>query len=295
MPKRILAIYNPTAGRRRRRRATRTFDLLRAAGASLAIRETAGRGDAEAFARDATIADWDVLVAAGGDGTINEAINGLTDRAPPLAILPLGTANVLALEIGLGLGARAAAATILEGRPTEIHLGQAGERKFVMMAGCGFDAEVVAAVDTGLKRRIGKAAYVLQTIRQSWRYRFPGFQVTADGQSRRATSVIVANGRRYAGRFTLAPAARLTEPVLYACLFTRPGAWHVLRYGWGLMAGRLDKFPDVEILAASAILIEGRPGDPLQSDGDIIAGLPVTIRPAKRPITLLFPPPQAAS
>lgn len=292
MPKRILAIYNPTAGRRRRRRAARTFELLRRAGAALTIRETTGRGDAEAFARDAMAADWDVLVVAGGDGTINEAINGMTDRAPPLAVLPLGTANVLALEIGLGLDARAAARTILDGRPTEIHLGLAGDRRFVMMAGCGFDAEVVAGVDIGLKRRIGKAAYVLQTIRQAWRYPFPGFQVTLDGQSRRAMSVIVANGRRYAGRFTLAPAARLTEPMFYVCLFTRPGAWHVLRYGWGLMAGRLEKFPDVEILAASEVRLEGRPGDPLQSDGDIIAKLPVTIRLAERPITLMYPPAQ---
>lgn len=287
---RVLIIYNPIAGQRHRHRVERTLDLLRRQGALTTIQETTARGDAETYARLVDRRDWDVLVVAGGDGTINEVVNGLGDDAPPLALLPIGTANVLAAEIGLDLSPAAIAAAIVGGRPTTTYLGQAGRQHFIMMAGCGFDAEVVAGVDPAVKRRIGKGAYVLESLRQMLRYRFPWFQVTVDGRAYRAASAIVANGHFYAGRFVSAPAARLTDATLHVCLFTRTGLWNVVRYAWGLWSGRLHRFSDVEIVAGREILLDGKPGDPVQADGDLIGELPVPVRVAERRLTLLYPP-----
>src|ERR1700748_1084353 len=113
--KRLLLIHNPTAGWRRRHRLQAVLDALDRDGCTVTLKETTCRGDAEAFARAARAEDYDRVVVAGGDGTMNEAINGLADRRLPLAIVPMGTANVLAAEIGLGLSPAAIARTIVQG------------------------------------------------------------------------------------------------------------------------------------------------------------------------------------
>ncbi len=131
--------------------------------------ETTRPGDAEKTANLLQAADFDVVVAAGGDGTINEVANGLikaTGAVPPLAIIPLGTANVLAEEIGLRGQPAAIAKAIACGDRITVHLGLANGRHFIMMAGVGFDAHVVANVDLALKRRTGKIAYAWRPWRR---------------------------------------------------------------------------------------------------------------------------------
>src|SRR5262249_60700955 len=150
-----------------------------------------------------------LLVIAGGGGTINEAVNGLLSRgggaASPLALVPLGTANVLANEIGLVTAPAAVARTIARGAAVRAYVGIANGRCFTAMAGAGFDAHVVAHVSLRLKRLLGKGAYVLESLRQLWRFPFPRYRVTIDGQSYDAASVIVAKGHYYGGRHLRAP------------------------------------------------------------------------------------------
>jgi len=295
LPRRLLVVYNPTAGRRGRRRIEAVLAALRARGCRLDLRETSAPGDAEALARTAATEQVDLLVAAGGDGTINEAVNGLVGRgageeAPPLAILPLGTANALASEIGLDLDPGRLARTIALGRPVPVSLGRANDRLFTMMAGVGFDAHVVDAVSLDLKRLIGKGAYVWESARALRRFAFPGYRVTLDGALHDAASVIVAKGRFYGGRFVCAPEARLTEPLFQVCLFGRPGAWNALRYAAALGLGTLGRLPDYSVVPAREVLIEGPEGDPVQGDGDVIARLPVRIRLLPEALRLVMPP-----
>jgi YegS/Rv2252/BmrU family lipid kinase len=287
-------IFNPTAGRRRRKRFEATLAALRAAGCGLELRETSGPGDAENLARAASGADGDVVVAAGGDGTVNEVVNGLvgpdaSGEPLPLGILPLGTANVLAAEIGLDLRPDSLARTIAQGPIRPICLGRAGTRCFTMMAGGGFDAHVVAGVNTALKRWIGKGAYVWESARQLRRFGFPDYRVILDGVERHAASVIVAKGRHYGGRFVCAPAARLEDPGFQVCLFERRGAWNALRYAAALVLGRLRRLPDVEVVAAREVRIDGPHGDPLQGDGDVIGHLPIVIRVLPDALRLVMP------
>lgn len=286
--RRLLVIHNPVAGGRRARRLRAVVERLeRVHGVAVLVRSTGGRGDAEAFARDVVPGSVDAVVAAGGDGTINEVINGLAVHAAagtpvPLGIVPMGTANVLAGELGLPTDAEGVARILASGRTVAIHPAMANGRVFSMMAGVGLDARVVECVDARLKRRIGKGAYAVETLKQ-WILRPGGrYRVTLDGDkgdgiTAEVASVIVAKGHFYGGRFVCAPDARLTEPTLQVCLFPRAGRWNALRYVWGVTAGRLTRFPDYRVVTAARVTIDGPPGDAVQGDGDVVARLPVEI------------------
>ncbi|HEX4505226.1 MAG TPA: YegS/Rv2252/BmrU family lipid kinase [Alphaproteobacteria bacterium] len=290
-PLRLRVIYNPVAGQRHGLRLRRTVRALERSGASLVVTETERAGDAERAAAAARSADTDILIAAGGDGTINEVVNGLMaaqEPVPPLGIIPLGTANVLAQEIGLSLTGRKIASAILKGHRVNVYPGQANGRYFLMMGGVGFDAEVVAHVDPAWKRRTGPLAYLAEAFNQSRRYPFDTCGGEIDGTPFEARWIVVCNGRHYGGPFIAAPAASLTEPGFSVCLLN--GArFDIARYGLALALGRLKHQPDVRIVPAQHVRVDGPVGCKVQGDGDIIASLPVEIVAADRPIALVVP------
>ncbi len=298
-PLRLALIYNPTAGRRRRRLLAAVLDRLGAARCEVAVKETLYAGQAETLAADLAGGAIDRLVVAGGDGTINEVVNGLASvaDAPPLAIIPLGTANVLASEIGLQLDPQSIATTILQGEPHRISLGRAGDRFFVLMAGAGFDAWTVATVNLRLKRRIGKGAYVWATLRNLFRFPFRDYEVVVDGTPYLASSVIAANARHYGGPYVVAAGADLRDPTLQVCLFTRGGRYHALRYGLALVTGHLPRLADLRILTGQNVTIRALPKagvpdaleEPVQGDGDILGRLPLAISVVPQAISLVFP------
>lgn len=295
--RRVLVIFNPTAGRGRRRRLERALSRLSEHRIEFELRETQAVGDAAAHAREST--GFDIVAVAGGDGTINEAANGLVACGGPtvasLAIIPLGTANVLAAEIGFkNMSPEYAADAIALGEPVGAYVGVANGRVFCQMAGVGFDAQVVENVDPRIKRRLGKLAYVLETLRLLVRYRPEFYSVSVDGEERLASSAIVANGHYYAGRYTCAPTATIDRPEFQVCLFGKAGRLHVIRYSWGLLTGRLHKFCDVTVaparsLSVSAVSAEWSDG-PVQGDGDVIARLPADI--VVSPVRLNFMRPE---
>lgn len=290
-PSSVLVIRNPAAGQRRGRRFDEGLEKLRGLVPRVEVRDTLARGDALRHARDVD-GDLDAVVAAGGDGTINEVIAGLMTRPGgplPLGILPLGTANVLAHELGLPIPAGQAVDVICRGTVRPIHLGQANGHPFAMMAGAGFDAVVVEGLPAGLKRLAGKGAYVWQTARQ-WLRPLPGpYRVTFGDEQVMASAVIAANGHYYGGRFVVAPAARLTEPSLELCLFLGAGRWAAMRALIGLVTGRAHKLKDVRIVTVRAARIEGPLADPVQADGDIVTRLPVDLSIIPTPFPVILP------
>lgn len=290
-PKRLLVIANPAAGQGplRRWRLRACLAALAARGCVVTVQHTEHPGHAEELARAALTGPYDAVVAAGGDGTINEVANGLIGGSLPLGLIPLGTANVLAVELGLRVRAASAAAAIAAGRRRRVHLGRVDGRRFLLMAGAGIDAEVVAGVDLALKRRTGKFAYLFQTLVSALRYGYPPLRVVIDGVAHRAFGVVVCKGRHYGGPFIAAPRANLEEPGLEVCLLGRAGLNGTLRAGVALMLGRLGRLPEVSILPAREVTIEGADGAPLQGDGDILAHLPCTITVAEETLELLAP------
>lgn len=291
-------IVNPTAGQARGARLKRSLDRLRAAGTHWDIVETQARGDAEAMARAmAEAGEVGAIIAAGGDGTINEAINGVMAAqrqgapVPPFGLLPLGTANVLAGELGIDTPETAAAA-LLSGQTRKIALGlcetpDGGRRYFSMMAGVGFDAHVVAGIDPALKRRFGKGAYVWQTLKE-WLALKPA-RYPLDG-GREATSLILANGHFYAGRFVVAPEADLADPALIAARFTKGGHLATALYAAALPLGLLPHLPSVKRERIARLSVDGPAGEPVQADGDTIATLPVTFAVAPERLTIFAAP-----
>ncbi|WP_083875659.1 diacylglycerol/lipid kinase family protein [Caenispirillum salinarum] len=291
--RRLMVVFNPTAGGNRRRRLMKTLRHLDAHGCAVALRETAKPGDAEVFAMEASAKDCDVVVIAGGDGTINEAINGISRGTGEVAlgIIPLGTANVLAHEIGLSIRPAKVAAALAQGPIRRIHLGEADGRKFMLMAGAGFDAEVVEHVNLKLKRVIGKGAYILEMLRQARAYGFPTLHVTAEdtGETRQAATAVALNGRHYGGPYKVVGDGGLSAASLDMVLLKRKGMFNVIRYATGLATGRLARFSDVEVLRGSSFSIDGGNDEPVQGDGDIIARLPTRMRVAEETIEVVFP------
>ena len=243
--RRLLVIHNPTAGRGERRRLAAVLTALRKEAVQVELHATESAGDAERTARDCG-PDIDVLVVAGGDGTINEAINGLMmrERSPALGIIPIGTTNVLSRDLRIPRQADALARLLADGRTRDIHVGRANGRYFSLMCGVGMDAHIVNRTSLRLKKRIGKLAYVLQGLRELAAGLPRRYRVEIDrSEVVEASSVIVAKSRFYGGEFQLAPQADLGKPELQVCLFLRGGRLSTLLYIIGMGIGHLDRMP----------------------------------------------------
>jgi diacylglycerol kinase (ATP) len=301
-PKAMLLILNPTAGRRRRGLVNAVVQQVRHEGWTVDVVETAAAGDARRLAETCDAHRYGVIAVAGGDGTINEVVNGLAGRggdAPALGIVPLGTANVLAHELGLDFSAAAIARTMIAGRELLVQPGEAangsGARCFSLMAGAGFDAKVVAGVSAPLKRRWGRAAYVWRSLVEAHRYRPVRYQVDIDGVCHEASSVIVTRSRHYAGPYVVAPEATLSQPLLHVCLFERWGRSHTFRFGLALLRGRLPRTGGYRVVTGHAVRISvlsdagERQAQPVQIDGDNALTLPVSIGLAPGAVRLLQP------
>ncbi len=277
-----LVIHNPTSGWRKRRYFHQVLGALRALGCGVVVQATRKPGDARRLA--AAARDCDVLVAAGGDGTINEVLGGLTGKDIPLAVIPLGTANVLAWELGMVRGPEAVARAIARGPVVEGWLGCVNGKPFSLMLGAGFDAFVVARVDLRVKRWLRQGAFALAGCIAAASFGRRHYRVEIDGAAYDAASVVVAKGRRYGGRFVLAPSARISDPSFQVCLFERSGPWAMLCYGFGFLTGRLERQNGVRIVPGRQIRIEAAAREPVQADGELVAQLPVDITLDPQPV-----------
>lgn len=286
---RVQLIANPVAGQGALSLIAQAERHLRAAGAEVQLFLTTGRGDAQNFAAQAVPGGFDRIVVAGGDGTVNEVVNGMGADSPPLAILPLGTTNVLALEIGLPQSFAAACDLAVGGRPSLIHLGLAGERRFVLMAGVGFDAAVVRGVNLRLKRLMGKGAYAVSALRAWLRPQDRSFELVDErGQIHRGYGAIISNARCYGGRFTMTPQASLLADWLEVCLIVRPGRLALLRAGVALLSGRTMPPSWGRYFQTRHLEVKGE-GIAVQLDGDDAGFLPQVVTMNPFPIPLILP------
>lgn len=292
-PRRIVIIHNPKAGQRSAGFFRRVVDCLEDQGAKLELCRTEARGDAERIAAGLDLSAHDVVAVAGGDGTINEVANGLALRAdplaaPPLAVIPIGTANVLAHEIGLVRRAADVADYLMAGEGRVISAGRVNGRVFLLMVSAGFDAWVVNTVNPAVKRYLSKGAYVLQTLKGVFAWRPQSLNVEIDGESLSATTIVIMNGRYYGGPHVMAPDASLLDPDVHVLGIRRHGIGVVARCAIDLALGRMARNPDVFNLTARTIRVTGGEG-PLQADGDIVGTLPATIEAGALDLNLLFP------
>lgn len=287
----ILILANPTAGRFDPGVLEKIERRLAAAGYAVRLRLTERAGEIGTTCADPTLSA-DVVVVAGGDGSINEAIAGFHETPAPraLAIVPFGTANVLAQELGLPTAAEAVAETILAGRTKPLHFGLANGRPFVLMASAGFDAEVVHAVPLALKRRLGKLAYVLTALRLAAQRR-RGRDLLVEAADIRFTCqlAVVTNGRCYGGPFVICREANVTEPGLHVVALEKDDPWSSFRAGLALVAGRLQHSRGVRIVPVSTVRISAADPIAAQIDGDPFGSTPLEIEPGPLPVPILVP------
>jgi YegS/Rv2252/BmrU family lipid kinase len=290
-----LVIFNPIAGGSRRRFLSRALAALRAAGAEVELAETTHAGHARTIAGEAASRGVRLVVAAGGDGTVAEVAAGLHGSGAVLGLLPLGTANVLAHELGVPLRPEKAAAVLLHGHQVMLHPGLARwpdgrERLFVQMLGAGFDAAVVRGINPAEKRRLGRGAYLLESLRQLRRYDFPTMAMAMDGGAfQPAANVIISKGRFYAGRYHCLPGADPLRPGFAVLRFTRGGAFNAMLAGLSLPLHLMHRLPGASLLRAEQVALSAEGVVPAQADGDFAGLLPLRVDNTPQPIAFLVP------
>jgi YegS/Rv2252/BmrU family lipid kinase len=287
----VVIVFNPTAGQRRASRLWRVLDVLLASGVRLDVAETQYPGHATELARAAARSGAELVVAAGGDGTIAETANGLLGTDTLLGVIPLGTANVLAQEFALPSVPQAIAAALAFRRTRALWPGLArsggSTRLFVQMLGVGFDAQVVHKLSLPMKRAMGRAAYVAQSLRELARYPYPPVRLRLDGVYCEAASAIIGKGRFYGGPFLLAPEARPTQPGFQVALFPHGGAAATLFYGAALPLNLLHRAPGLRLVQARAVELIGGAPLPVQADGDPAGHTPLAVTDAPAPLRLV--------
>jgi YegS/Rv2252/BmrU family lipid kinase len=272
-----VVIANPiSGGRQGGRRVQRLVDALVERRVGVDLHWTTGPGDAGERARSLE-AGVDRLVIAGGDGTLNDVLNGLVDPARlPVALLPTGTANLIARDLKLP-----------GGRIRPLDMGLAGGHRFLAVVSCGFDAMVVQAIERTRSGSLGFRGYIAPILRTLIDYEPPALRVSIDGKRpRRVALALVSNVRNYAGLFSAADRAQPDSGVLDVCLFPDASVPRLVKYLAAGLVGRVSSLPEVVYRTARRIEIESE-GDevPVQVDGDTRGTTPVAIELA----TLRFP------
>lgn len=278
-PAAIVIVANPVAGGYNHRRLMRLADRLDRRGHRSDIHLTRYAGDLAEIA--ATLPPQvKTLVVGGGDGSINEAITGLIRRKgelPALAVLPFGTANVLACELGLPFAPEKLADHIADGTRRPLHLGMIGTRPFALMVSAGFDADVVHAVDGKAKKRWGKLAYVGATICRLARGDGGDVVVEADGARIIARVAVVTTASCYGGPYRLSRHTRADEPGLRLITLADDRPLSLLRALAGLALGRLDRIDGVIDRPVERARFSGA-GIRMQIDGDAMEATDAEIR-----------------
>jgi YegS/Rv2252/BmrU family lipid kinase len=293
-------IYNPVAGALRKpgrkHVLQQAIETLKESGIAVEAAATTGPGVATELARNCVDRGADLILVAGGDGTINEVANGMVHSLVPLGVLPAGTANVLAMELSIGRRMEKTASALRHCVPARVAVGritnefQPDGRHFLLMAGIGLDAHIVYQMPSARKAALGKAAYWVGGFSQLGR-RFPEFAVEADGKEYRTSFALVSRVRNYGGDLEIAPTISLLEDNFEIVLFSGENSFRYLKYMLGVVTRRLQNMQGVTILRARKISCRA-PEDQsvyVQVDGEYAGRLPSTLEIIPNALTLLIP------
>src|SRR5712671_2176753 len=300
-----LLIHNPNAGNggsARRRLLDQARKILSRGGIEAELQETTAPGDATVMAERASAEGRQLVIACGGDGTLNEVINGLAahknGHRVPMALLPGGTANVLAKELGLPWDIPGAAERLMHGEIKEIALGlatpieePARKRYFLSVAGAGPDGMIVYSLDLDLKARIGMLAYWWEGVREVFRYNFQHFRIRIGDQKLDASLAIVGRTKNYGGPFKITTNADLFEDQFEVMALTTQSGFRYLSYLPTLWMGNLRGTEGVHFHKADSVICEPLDKNPIyaQVDGEPLARLPVQFKIVPRALKLLIP------
>jgi len=289
-------ISNPKTGRynSRRRSIQDVASRLESLGVAVDLQLTSGPGAAtEIAARAARNGSSDVIVA-GGDGTINEAIQGLAGTDARLAIIPRGTGNVLARELGLPLDEESALTVVAKGKPRKIYLGLVIDettnqsRHFVLMAGIGLDASVVGGVQPSLKKRIGRGAFWVSGLSHLANWNPQPFTLEINGDKYQATFAAVGKAPRYGGDLAITPGARLDQPEFEVCIIETTSRVRYLQLLSHAMRNGMPR-DKPEVRFVNAVKVRAYGNAQVQIDGELLGALPMRFEIAPHSLEVIVP------
>jgi diacylglycerol kinase (ATP) len=294
-------IFNPASGRKRSAREAKVHEaaaVLERWVAKVDVQATVARGDATRLAAEAVERGSDLVAVCGGDGTVNEAVRGMVGSETTLLVLPAGTANVLAEEVGLPTDPEKAAELLPELQTYPVRLGVVryekpapGSRHFLLMCGAGVDASIVYHLDTRLKEYLGQGAYFLGSLEQLQRD-VHSFEIRLDGQAYESTFALISKSRQYGGRLVLTPNAHLLSGQFEVVIFHGASPLRYVGYLAQIATRTLDQFPDVTFHRTHRVELSAAPGHRvyIEVDGEYAGRLPAVVEIAEETLPLLLPP-----
>ena len=311
--RKVALIYNPASGQYSARRAAAVAEavaVLRAAGVDAEAFETGAPGSGMALAAEAVRRGCDAIIACGGDGTVHEIVQSLVGTETALGVIPLGTANALASDLGLIAPPAKAARMLLEAKAAQVSVGRihyrdsdgkASSRYFIVAAGIGADALLMSRLDARLKRRLGYVLYLIEAFRIWATHSFPLFEAmlpengNGGGRAVQVSQLLAVRVRSFGGVLhNLAPGASLRNGTLSLLAFKTQNRLHYLRFLLAVMARRHTFNGTVELLETASIECRAQDGADdsyfVEADGEVLGTLPVRLEVAPHALRLLIPP-----
>lgn len=287
-------VVNPRAGSHGGERLLRACEtVLGRAALPYSVQQTERPGQGTELARAAVRRGAHVVVAAGGDGTIQEVVNGIVGTETALAVLPWGTGNGLAHQLRMSRDPVQLCRLLLGGRVATIDVGEVCGRYFVNVAGFGYDAEVVRRSLAVMPRSLKVIRYLWAAVSARLRHRFPRLRLTADGRTFEVSPWVscVANGREYGAGCVIAPRAVLDDGQLDLALFDRIG---VVRTGFALPAlfrGVIDRHPAYRTVPVRELAVDADEPLPVEADGELVGETPCLVRIHPLALRVVVPDP----
>jgi diacylglycerol kinase family enzyme len=311
--RRVALIYNPASGQHSGGRASQVRNViavLRKAGIEAEALETHAPGSGKSLALAAVRQGYDAVLACGGDGTVHEALQALVGTNVALGVIPLGTANALAQNLGLGRDPVKAVWALLKAEPIEFPVGRIffqenngaqGWRYFTVAAGIGADALLMSSMDPAMKRRLGYALYMIEAFKIWVSHPFPLFDASfsingnAEPRVEQVSQLLAIRIRSFGGALgVFAPGASLHKKDLSLVAFKTRSRFHYFRFLLATIAGRQTFSRAIELLDAD--FVECRPTNGskskvfVEADGEVLGTLPARIDLARETLMLLIPP-----
>jgi len=285
----IVVILNPFAGNLETVRdwQERVESIVR----GLPIRITSHAGEAEALARRAVEEGFTRVVAAGGDGTVNHVTNGIAGSNAALGILPMGTVNVFAMELGLPSNDLERCWEIVQAGNTRlVDLPSANGRYFVQLGGIGLDAQAVKETTLAFKRSLGPLSYLISAAHIAARQPPKLFIKSEDAAVREGSFLLVGNGRLYGGPFPFFKQAAVDDGLLDVVVFKRLGFLEILKYLHDVVFSSDIRVPEVEYFQTRQLRVSSEQDVPVELDGELAGNCPVDFQMHEKALPVLSPP-----
>jgi diacylglycerol kinase (ATP) len=285
-----IVILNPTAGSPEHVRSWQ--ERAESLAGDCPVRVTSHSGEAEALARRAVEEGFARIVAAGGDGTVSQVANGLAGSNAILGVLPMGSVNVFAMELGLPLHNLQRCWDIIEDTNLRlVDMPSANEKYFVQLAGVGLDAQVVKETSLAFKRSFGPLSYLISAAQIAARQP-PKLCIESEHTSvEEGSFVLVGNGRLYGGPFPFFKQAVIDDGLFDVVVFKRLGYLEIMRYLQDVVFSADIKVPEIEYFQTRQLRITSEQDVPLELDGELAGNCPVDFRIRKRALRVLAPTP----